>query len=77
MRQKEIQNQQIEGPNKKSSQIFINSNKNSSQIFINRDIHVPIDVLIKLQIFTNKLKVFFLFFFIKEKLIQEKSFHWM
>ena len=66
MRQKEIQNQQIEGPNKKSSQIFINI-----------DIHVPIDVLIKLQIFTNKLKVFFLFFFIKEKLIQEKSFHWM
>ena len=67
MRQKEIQNQQIEGPNKKSSQIFINI-----------DIHVPIDVLIKLQIFTNKLKVFFFyFFFIKEKLIQEKSFHWM
>ena len=63
MRQKEIQNQQIEGPNKKSSQIFIN-----------RDIHVPIDVLIKLQIFTNKLKVFFLIFYYQRKTNSRKIF---
>lgn len=70
MRQKEIQNQQIEGPN----------NEKSSQIFINIDNYVLLDVLIKPQIFTNKSKVFIFYFFInfiKEKPVQEKYFHWM
>ena len=46
-------------------------NENSPQNFTNIDIHVSMEVLIKPQIFTNKKNSFF----IKEKLVNEKSFH--
>ena len=43
--------------------------KKGPQIFTNNDILVPIEVLIKPQIFTNKLKVFFLIQNLATKLV--------